>query len=335
VGTDTSATAAAVITAPEGHGDAPHRREVRVGICSWADAALIEDGSFYPKKSMSSADRLRFYAAAFDTVEVNASYYAIPAPRNALLWTERTPPGFVFNIKAYSLLTGHHPRAESLPAELRVLLPADPKLTRRGDIDRSAFGREALGECFRLYREALTPLADAGKLGYVLFQFAPWIRFSEKGLAYLASLPAELPGWTLAVEFRDPSWFPDHAEETLAVMQKAGLAHVVVDAPGTPNAIPKVVAVTAPTAVLRLHGRNPEGWLRQLRGQDPSVREKYDYLYTEGELGEMLPEVAELEEGAERVFISFNNNNRAYPVQNARMMLRLLGQRPYGRVGDA
>ena len=140
------------------------------------------------RKSMPAADRLRFYAAAFDTVEVNASYYAIPAARNALLWAARTPPGFVFNVKAYSLLTGHHPRAESLPAELRVLLPAHPKLTRRGEIDRSAFGREALRECFRLYREALAPLAESGKLGYVLFQLAPWIRFSDQGLAYLASI---------------------------------------------------------------------------------------------------------------------------------------------------
>ena len=283
---------------------------------------------------MPSADRLRFYAAAFDTVEINASYYAIPAARNALLWAARTPPGFVFNVKAYSLLTGHHPRAESLPAELRVLLPAHPKLTRRGEIDRSAFGREALGECFRLYREALAPLAESGKLGYVLFQLAPWIRFSDQGLAYLASIPAELPGWTIAVEFRDRSWIPQHTDETLATLRRAGLAHVVVDAPAAPNAVPRVVTVTAPTAVLRLHGRNGEGWLRQLHGHEPSVREKYDYLYSEAELQDMVSEVAQLEEEAERVFISFNNNNRAYPVQNARMMLRLLGRQPYDKVRD-
>jgi uncharacterized protein YecE (DUF72 family) len=302
-------------------------------VCSWADAALIEDGSFYPKKSMSAADRLRFYAGAFDTVEINASYYAIPSARNALLWAARTPPGFVFNVKAYSLLTGHHPKAESLPAELRVLLPPDPKLTRRGEIDRSAFPREALDECFRLYREALGPLAEAGKLGYVLFQFAPWVRFSDKGLAYLASLPRQLPGWTVAVEFRDRSWIPEHADETFAALRQIGLAHVVVDAPATPNAVPRVAMVTAPTAVLRLHGRNAEGWLRQLRGGEPSVREKYDYRYSDAELGALLPEVAALEEEAERVFISFNNNNRAYPVENARMMLRLLGRRPYGVEG--
>ena len=56
------------------------------------------------------------------------------------------------------------------------------------------------------------------------------------------------------------------------------------------------------------------------------MREKYDYLYSETELRALVPEVEALTDDAERVFISFNNNNRAYPVQNALMMRRLLGQ---------
>jgi uncharacterized protein YecE (DUF72 family) len=53
----------------------------------------------------------------------------------------------------------------------------------------------------RLFRAALTPLAVAGKLGYVLFQLAPWVHFSRDRLDYLRSLPARLPGWTVAIEF--------------------------------------------------------------------------------------------------------------------------------------
>jgi uncharacterized protein YecE (DUF72 family) len=300
--------------------------EVRVGICAWADPALIEAGTFYPKKSMSAEDRLRYYAEFFDTVEVNSSYYAIPAARNAVLWCERTPPGFLFSIKAYALMTGHHPKPESVPAELRLLLPASPRRTRRGEIHRSAFPPEALDEGFRLYRAAIDPLVAAGKLGYVLFQFAPWIRFTDTALAYVASLPDRLPGLTIAVEFRDRSWFPDHAAETLAALRAARLAHVVVDGPVAPGAVPRVTTATAPTAVMRLHGRNAEGWLRQLRGEEPTVREKYDYLYSETEMSALLPEVQALEAEAGRVFISFNNNNRDYPVKNGLMMRRLLGQ---------
>jgi uncharacterized protein YecE (DUF72 family) len=298
---------------------------VRVGICAWADPALIETGTFYPKKSMSAESRLRHYASVFDVVEVNSSYYAIPDVRNTVRWVERTPPEFIFHVKAYSLLTGHHPRAETVPADLAALLPRTPARTRRGEVEATSFPPEALDRAFALFRDAVRPIAEAGKLGYVLFQLAPWVHFDTDRLDYLASLPQRLPGWTIAVEFRHRSWLPDHADETLRALSAARLAHVIVDGPAG-HAVPRVTTTTAPTAVFRLHGRNSLGWLRQLQGAEPSVREKYDYLYSEAELREFLPEVEGVGLEAEEVFISFNNNNRDYPVQNALMMKRLLGQ---------
>ena len=300
--------------------------EYRIGICSWTDRSLLSEGEFYPARSMSAEERLRYYATVFDTVEVDSSYYALPSARNAGLWVERTPPGFLFNVKAYALMTGHHPRADSLPADLRAMLPAAPKATPRGEIERSAFPPEALDRCFTLFRESLRPLAEADRLGYVLFQFAPWIRFSESALAYLATLSDRLPGWMVAVEFRDQSWIPGHTRDVLDTLTKAKLALVCVDAPETPNAIPRVVEVTADTAILRLHGRNAAGWLAQLRGEGPSVREKYDYLYREEELVELVGEARILGRNAKRIFIVFNNNNRDYPAVNAAQVLRLLGK---------
>jgi uncharacterized protein YecE (DUF72 family) len=301
-------------------------RRTRVGICAWADPALIEAGTFYPRKSMSAEARLRHYASVFDVVEVNSSYYAIPDIRNTQRWVERTPSGFVFHVKAYSLLTGHHPRAETVPADLAVLLPRSPRRTRRGELDATSFPPEAIDRAFQLFQTALRPIAEAGKLGYVLFQFAPWVHFDAARLDYLASLPARLPRWRIAIEFRHRSWLPEHIDETLRTLSQAHLAHVIVDAPSGGHAIPRVTTVTAPTAVFRLHGRNAEGWLRQLRGEEPTVREKYDYLYTEGELRALLPEIEAVGAETEDVFISFNNNNRDYPVKNALMMKRLLGQ---------
>jgi uncharacterized protein YecE (DUF72 family) len=101
---------------------------------------------------------------------------------------------------------------------------------------------------------------------------------------------------------------------------------VIVDAPPVANAVPRVPARTAPVAVFRLHGRHAEGWLKQLRGEEPKVREKYDYLYTEDELRGLLPEIEGVAEESEQVFVSFNNNNRDFPVQNALLLRRLLGQ---------
>jgi uncharacterized protein YecE (DUF72 family) len=276
---------------------------------------------------MTAEARLRHYASMFDVVEVNSSYYAIPDIRNTLRWVERTPADFVFHVKAYSLLTGHNPREAGLPAELQALLPRSPARTRRGEIDAATFSPDAFDHAFRLFRAAVQPIADAGKLGYVLFQFAPWVHFDAARLEYLASLPGRLPGFTVAVEFRHRSWFPDHVDETLRVLHDARLAHVIVDAPSG-YSVPRVTTATAPTAVFRLHGRNAEGWLRQLRREDPAVREKYDYLYSEDELRALLPEIEGVSGETEEVFISFNNNNRDYPVRNALMMKRLLGQPP-------
>ena len=309
-------------------------RTVRVGISSWADPALIESRAFYPRKSMSAEARLRFYASVFDVVEVNSSYYAIPDVLTVRRWAERTPPGFVFHVKAWALMTGHHPRAQSLPADVARLISPRARRTHRGEIDAGEFPPEAVDQAFRLFRAALAPLAEAGKLGYVLFQLAPWVHYDDARLEYLASLPTRLPGVTVAVEFRHRSWLPDHAHEAFTTLRRAGAASVIVDAPAVAGAVPRVTEMTSRVAVFRLHGRNAEGWLRQMRGEEPAVREKYDYLYTEAELRELMPEIEELAAEAAEVYVSFNNNNRDYPVRNALMLRRLLGQPSQSLPGD-
>jgi len=283
---------------------------------------------------MSAEARLRFYASVFDVVEVNSSYYAIPDILTVRRWVERTPPGFVFHVKAWALMTGHHPRAQSLPADITRLISPRARRTHRGEIEAGEFPPEAVDEAFRLFRAALAPLTEAGKLGYVLFQLAPWVRYEDARLEYLASLPARLPGWTVAVEFRHRSWLPDHAHDALTTLRRSGAAHVIVDAPTAAGAVPRLTEVTAPVAVFRLHGRNAEGWLRQVRGEEPAVREKYDYLYTDAELRELMPEIDQVADDAEQVYVSFNNNNRDYPVRNALMLKRLLGQSADSLPGD-
>jgi uncharacterized protein YecE (DUF72 family) len=222
---------------------------------------------------MPAEARLRYYARFFDVVEVNSSYYAIPDVLTVARWAARTPPGFLFNVKAYALMTGHHPRPQSLPADLQRLLPPDPRRTHRGEIEAAEFPEEAIDEAFSLFGAALAPLGDAGKLGHVLFQFAPWVRFDRAWLEYVVSLPRRLPGIRAAVEFRHRSWMPEHAAETLTALRAAGVANVVVDGPVDAGSVPRIAEVTAPLSVFRLHGRNVEGWTRQLRGEEPAVRE--------------------------------------------------------------
>ncbi len=300
----------------------PGRTEYRVGCSSWLDRSLLESGRFYPRPRMSAEARLRWYARYFDCVEVNATYYALPAPRTAALWAARTPPGFLFQVKAYSLMTGHHPRADTLPADLRAMLPASAPVGRYGEVDRASFPPEALERCFALFRQGLAPLAAAGKLGYVLFQLAPWVRYGHAELDYLASLPGRLPGWTVAVEFRHESWIPQRTDQVLRFLADHGLAFVAVDAPWQPF----IPAATVPGwVVFRLHGRNVRGWLDQLAGKAPTVAEKYDYLYSARELAAVARRARAFEGQARRVAIKFNNNNLDYPIRNALDLRRLLG----------
>jgi uncharacterized protein YecE (DUF72 family) len=77
--------------------------------------------------------------------------------------------------------------------------------------------------------------------------------------------------------------------------------------------------------VLRLHGRNLRGWLEQRAGREPTVAEKYDYLYGAEELGEIAGRARRLHRHARRVAVTFNNNNEDFPTQNALDLKRLLG----------
>src|SRR5262252_3866284 len=93
-------------------------RKILVGTSSWTDKSLIESGKFYPRSATKPEDRLRYYASQFPIVEIDSSYYGIPSIENAKLWVERTPPGFVFNIKTYRLFTRHQTPVVSLGKEI-------------------------------------------------------------------------------------------------------------------------------------------------------------------------------------------------------------------------
>jgi uncharacterized protein YecE (DUF72 family) len=93
--------------------------EIRVGTAGWTDRSLIASG-WYPADANTPEKRLRYYARQFPLVEVDATYYALPAEQTARAWAERTPAGFTFNIKAFSLFTQHPTPVRALPTDLRA-----------------------------------------------------------------------------------------------------------------------------------------------------------------------------------------------------------------------
>lgn len=295
--------------------------QIKVGTASWTDPSLIESGRFYPPEARTAEERLRFYAEVFPIVEVDSSYYGMPAERTARLWAERTPERFTFDIKSFSLFTHHPTPPRALPKDIRQELPA-PALEKRS-LYYQDVPPALRDELWQRFGQALLPLDAAGKLGVVLFQFPPWFLPGRESFAYLEELPGRVPQYAAAVEFRAPLWLDEgHAERTLAFLSERGMPYVVVDEPqGTRASVPPVVAATAPVAVVRFHGRNRAAWARRAA----TVAEKYDYLYSEEELQGWLPGIRRLADTTDEVHVLMNNCREDQAVVNARQLAAMLG----------
>lgn len=293
---------------------------VRIGTASWTERTLLESGAFYPPTVKSPEDRLRYYARHFPLVEVDATFYALPAERMAAAWTTRVPPDFVFGVKAFAALTQHPFVPARLPADLRSALGAE--LARRPRLYPRDLPSEVDAEIWRRFTSAIAPLHDAGLLGYVLLQFPKWFTRSRASLAYLERCAERLP-YPLAVEFRDPSWLgDDRAARTFEFLRARHLAYVTVDEPqGTAASVPPIAeATTDELAVVRFHGRNVDVWAR------PGVTtvEKFGYLYSTDELRAWRPKIAQLAGRARSVHVLMNNCRGSYAVQNAKELASLL-----------
>ncbi|GAB7041004.1 DUF72 domain-containing protein [Catenuloplanes niger JCM 9533] len=254
---------------------------IRVGTSGWADRELVSSG-WYPREFNDPAGRLAYYAEHFDLVEVDTTYYGIPAPATARAWADRTPDGFLFNVKAFSLFTGHPTPASAVPAALRPASGA--QRLRRRDLDPDAYERLWDG-----FHDVLAPLADTGKLGVVLLQFPPWLTHGEKAKERIVATADRCRPHRVAVELRNPSWFTDeNALDTLLFLQSHDLSHVIVDmAQGLPSSVPPITVSTADPAVVRFHGRSG-AW------ESGDKKEKFRYEYGDDELAEWASRLREL-----------------------------------------
>ena len=284
--------------------------ELRIGTCSWADEALSKH--WYPRGT-PAGERLAYYAQHFDTVEVDSTYYRLPAEEMVRRWAERTPDDFVMHIKAFGLMTRHPVKLEALPPDLRDEAPTDD----RGRVERPS--REFRGEVFRRFLEALEPLRATGKLGGILFQFPSYVVFKDRSLDYLRWAREQVGDDEMLVEFRHVSWLDEeNRAETLRFLEELGAANVIVDSPrieGAKNLSPTVVALTTSTAYVRFHGRNASTWNKRGGG----ASERFDYLYSDDELREWVTPLRELAGQAEQAYAFFNNNATSPDGHGGRM----------------
>ena len=265
---------------------------VRLGTCSWADEGLLKH--WYPKGTRTAADRLRYYAERFACVEVDSPFYGLPTPATAARWAERTPPHFVFHVKASGEMTGH---------------------------------REAeRGQAFAEFRAALAPLEESGKMRGVLLQYPSRFVKSRGALEELTVVRALLEPLVPMVEFRHRSWMEeDERADTLSFLERHGLAYVSVDAPRTraSNVIPPIGAATHPLAYVRFHGRNWRTW--NIRGARSSA-DRFDWMYSPDELAEWVEPLGRLATEADEVYAMFNNNRDDFAPRSAWELRRLLDE---------
>ena len=232
------------------------------------------------------------------------------APGNQA-WAERTPPGFTFNIKAFSLFTQHPTPIRAFPADLREAAGSAGKdRVYLKDVDPAV--AEAAWDRFLA---ALGPLRDAGKLGAILLQFPPWFPIGRARREYILSCAQRAAPDRVCVEFRNRTWMTeDNQRETLDFLASHQLPYVCVDMPqGYPSSIPPVLAATSDLAVVRMHGHSDK-WTSK------EISEKFGYKYSEAELDDWAGRVRDLSGQAEVTHVLFNNCYRDWAHVNAQQL---------------
>ena len=224
---------------------------IRIGSAGWSYADW--EGVVYPTGAGARFDPLKYLAGFVDCIEINSSFYRIPTTDHGSSWVRRVSDQdhFLFTVKLWRGFTHQVPH----------LSPPE--------------ARRALGE----FRDFLTPLHEAGRLGGVLIQFPYSLHATTSSRQRLEELLGRMEAYPLVVEFRHSSWL---REGVLDLLRRRGVAFCNIDQPQISSNIPATAHRTSEIGYVRLHGRNTSAWFQEGAGRD----RRYDYLYGVEELAE-------------------------------------------------
>ena len=254
-------------------------------------------GFFYPPGKIVE---LEYYSRYFSTVEINSSFYRPPNPGYVYNWVRRVPKDFLFTMKLWQKFT--HPR-----------------------MYRDATGQEAVISQADVdtFKSSIEPLAKSGKLGALLAQFPPSFKNDDYGRQILGAVAKTFGEYPLAVELRHRSWSDD--ENTATLLRENNVAWVQIDEPKFSTSVAQDVPVTADMAYFRFHGRNARDWW------GGNSEQRYRYLYSPEEIGELADRVTTSAENARMLFAYFNNHWQAYAPRNANDLKKSL-QLPFQEI---
>ena len=278
------ASASRVVVAPEESRVSLESR-LYIGPAGWQ----YDDwyGPVYPSPRPRGFDPLAYLASYFNLIEINSTFYRIPAAATARKWLARIESHvrFLFTAKAHQSFTH---RADSSP------------------IDRGEFVH------------AMSALHEKNRLGAVLLQY-PWsFRFEPASRQRLETVIADLRVLPLALEVRHASW---EAGDAQAYLQELDIAVSAVDQPLMGESLRPYRFRAGPAgAYFRFHGRNYRNWFAPDAGRDA----RYDYLYTPEELSPWADVIKAAASANKRVFVVLNNHFRGQAPANALELQALL-----------
>ena len=266
---------------------------ITIGLTTWKEHPALIGGEERPVT-------LTEYAGRLPVVELDTPFYGIPRQSTVANWQAAVPDGFQYILKANQVMTRHD---------------------RQHPLDEAG-----ITAAFDQFIMAIQPMVTAGKLMTVLFQFPPFFNRTTANIQYLRDVRLKMGKLPVAVEFRSPSWFetPGMTADVMAYLQSLKLTNVTTDEPHNLNdGIPLVETVTTPElAVVRLHGRNAQGWFNQ--GADWR-KTRTLYRYSEAELQDIAALVKRVAQHAQQVCVIFNNNSAKDAAPNASRLQEILG----------
>ncbi len=268
---------------------------------------------------MPAGDRLAWYAHHFEMVEVNSTFYAAPDPRMVERWCRSTPDGFTFDVKLHQLLSRHSTNVKLLPPALQREAQTDAK----GRVQLTPEIEQAMIEKFQ---RSIEILEGAGKLGALLLQLSPAFSPNRHKLTELDDLLGALGQYRIAIELRNRNWAEgEQLKATLDFLRGHSAAFVLVDTPAEKHFTimpPDLNEITNPQlAYLRLHGRDAHAYTT-----GKTVASRFNYDYSDAEIGEVAERAQALAREAKEVHVVFNNNALDYAPHAASRMRAALGQ---------
>jgi len=271
-------------------------KKLYVGTAGWSYKDWVE--SFYSKAQSKSFDWLEFYSQYFNTVEVNSSYYTYISSKTVDGWIAKVEEkeDFLFTIKLHQDFTHK---------------------------------RNFKNEQIEAVKMNLNKLQNANRFGGLLIQFPYSFQLTKENANHVKDLVEIFEEYEKFIEVRHKSWF---IERFFNFVGKNKSSLCTIDQPNIGDAVEFKPIKAGDNLYIRLHGRNEKAWKQSLSnfGKEQTYEqqsERYDYLYSPGELLEIERTIKEVLNTVKKIYVILNNHPKGNAIANAFELLHLLNER--------